>query len=145
MQQHPLHVSLYTCDFRLLSKDDFRFDKRVLKFFIVIMIWISNTFNLLANVWFSLYWTKNSGFISFLLTFYCFEMFFIFWVFCCKIFLWPFPVTTFSNVSLTILQDHSCGFSAQTWFSLRDISKDCQHWFYFQHPWITIIVCCKGI
>ena len=130
MELHPLHVTLYTTwDFRFLSKGDFRVGKQVLSFLVVKMIWISQIlFSQLAKfcMIFPLYWTKNLGLGSLLLRLLNFLRWCSFWGGFAVTFSF---VTILSNVSLTILEDHSVGywFSVQiSWFFLGATSKDCQ-------------------
>ena len=115
------------------------------------MIWISHNFvNLLAKfcVIFPLYWTKDLGLGSLLLGLLTFLRLCLFW----RGFAVTFSfVTILSNVSLTILEDHSVGywFSVQiSWFFLRATSKDCQSLVALKIlctvPWITFLLCCNG-
>ena len=132
-----------------LSKDDFRVGKQFRSFLVVKMIWISlNFFSLLAKflVMFPLYWTKNLGLGSLLLRFLTFLR-------CCWVL--GFAVTFFffisSNVSLTILEDHSVGYwywVQISWFFLRATSKDCQSLVVLKILctvlWITFFLCCSS-
>ena len=152
MELHPFHVTLYNkWDFRFLSKGDFKVGKRVLSFLVVKMIWsLNNFFSLLAKfcVICPLYWTKNRGLSSLLLRLLTFLRGCSFWGGFGVTFSF---VTILSNVSLTILEDHSVGywFSVQiSWFFLRATSKDCQSLVALKIlctvPWITFLLCCNG-
>ena len=113
--------------FQILIKRWFQ-GKQVLCFLVLKLIWIShNCFSLLANFWvmFPLYWTKNLVLGSLLLRLLLLRCFSI-WGDLTVIFS---RMTILSNVSLTILEDHSIGYwySVQiSSFYLRPTSKDCQ-------------------
>ena len=67
MKLHELHATLYnTCDFKFLSKDDFRAGKHI--FLVLQIIWISNSF-FSPKIWAmsTLFWTKNIVLSSLLL------------------------------------------------------------------------------